>query len=59
MLLLVSRQSEDQQQLRRPTTTKVISINVFDKSPIENLFDKPIQQNVKEPFPSNQLNIFE
>lgn len=38
---------------------QLISINVFDKSPIENLFDKPIQQNVKELFPSNQLNIFE
>jgi Domain of unknown function (DUF4372)/Transposase DDE domain len=38
---------------------QVISINVFDKSPIENLFDKPIQQNVKELFPANQLNIFE
>lgn len=38
---------------------QVISINVFDKSPIENLFDKPIQQNIKELFPPNQLNIFE
>ena len=38
---------------------QVVSINVFDKSPIENLFDKPIQQNVKELFPSNQLSIFE
>jgi hypothetical protein len=38
---------------------QVISINVFDKSPIENLFDKPIQQNVKELYPANQLSIFE
>ncbi len=38
---------------------QAVSINVFNKSPIENLFDKPIQQNVKEPFPSNQLKIFE
>ncbi len=38
---------------------QVVSINVFDKSPIENLFDKPIQQNVKELFPPNQLSIFE
>lgn len=38
---------------------QVISVNAFDKSPIENLFDKPIPQNVKELFPSNQLNIFE
>ncbi len=38
---------------------QVVSINVFDKSPIENMFDKPIQQNDKELFPSNQLNIFE
>jgi hypothetical protein len=38
---------------------QVISINVFDKSPVENLFDKPIQQNVKELCPANQLSIFE
>ena len=38
---------------------QVVSINVFDKSPIENLFDKPIQQNDKELFPANQLSIFE
>ena len=38
---------------------QVTSINVFDKSPIENLFDKPIQQNVKELLPSNQLSIFD
>jgi hypothetical protein len=38
---------------------QVISINVFDKSSIGNLFDKPIQQNDKELIPSNQLSIFE
>lgn len=37
----------------------VVSINVFGKSPIENLFGKPIQQTVKELFSSHQLNIFE
>ena len=37
---------------------QVVSISMFEKSPIVNLFDKPIQQDVKELF-SNQLNIFE
>ena len=37
---------------------QVISISMFDKSHIATLFEKPIQQDVKELFP-NQLNIFE
>lgn len=37
---------------------QVVSISMFEKLPIVNLFDKPIQQDVKELF-SNQLNIFE
>lgn len=37
---------------------QVISISMFDKSNIAMLFEKPIQQDVKELFP-NQLNIFE
>jgi hypothetical protein len=38
---------------------QVLSISVFDKAPLSTLFDKPTQQNVKELFSSNQLNIFE
>jgi len=37
---------------------QVISISMFEKSPIAKLFDKPIQQHVNELFP-NQLNIFD
>jgi len=37
---------------------QVISISMFEKSPIAKLFDKPIQQDVNELF-SNQLNIFD
>jgi len=39
--------------------SQMMSINLFVKSPTENLFNKTIQQNVKELFPSNQLNVFE
>jgi len=38
---------------------QVVSINVFDKSPLQSLFDKPIKQNAKELIPANQLSIFE
>jgi hypothetical protein len=37
---------------------QVISICIFDKSPIRHLFDKSIQQNFKE-LNHNQLNMFE
>ena len=37
---------------------QVISISVFDKVPIRELFSNPIQQNFKE-LNRNQLNIFE
>ena len=37
---------------------QVISISVFDKVPIRNLFSNPIQQNFKE-LNRNQLNIFD
>jgi len=38
---------------------QVLSISVFDKAPIANLFNKPTHQNVREQYSSNQLNIFE
>jgi len=38
---------------------QVLSISIFDKAPLPTLFEKPTQQNVKELFSSNQLNIFE
>ncbi|MFM7850924.1 MAG: IS4 family transposase, partial [Flammeovirgaceae bacterium] len=38
---------------------QVLSISIFDKTALPNLFEKPTQQNVNELFSSNQLNIFE
>lgn len=38
---------------------QVLSISIFDKAPLSNLFEKPTQQNVNELFSPNQLNIFE
>lgn len=38
---------------------QVISISAFDKTALTNLFNKTTQQNDKELFSSNQLNIFE
>lgn len=38
---------------------QILSISIFDKSPIVDLFDKPLQQNVNEPLSPNQLTIFE
>ncbi|GAC1420247.1 MAG: hypothetical protein NVS1B13_11420 [Flavisolibacter sp.] len=37
---------------------QVLSISVFDKTPISEIFSNPIQQNYKEQS-TNQLNIFE
>lgn len=56
LVAIVKRQLSLKQTLYE--ILQILSINIFDKTPINQLFDNPLQQNFKE-LNTNQLKIFD